>query len=340
MFSFFGLSLLAQLSPLNAITVAPSALASQYSLTSSTSLPFPSATSSGLDTDSYIVDHWSLNKNKIQNGVHDLEFVADPFPSESSGPVLRVLYPKSSFSHDTGGAQFINMWNNTDGSNFQSMMLSYEIAFDQDFPWVKGGKLPGIRGGNDTTGCSGGKEPTGLDCFSVRLMWRENGTGEVYAYIPSSNGLCHEQNIICNPDYGVSISREAFTFVGGQWNRITILVQLNDPVSVANGNLQLYYNDLLLISQQNLQFRSGPEVSANGLFFSTFFGGSDDTWATPQATHTYFRNIKLWGGTRSSSLSGLPVKSPASKSATDLLFWILPLITLIMFFRNISVLTL
>lgn len=58
------------------------------------------------------------------------------------------------------------------------MLLSYELAFDAGFDWVKGGKLPGLRGGPNPDGCSGGNEPNGTDCFSTRLMWRQNGAGE------------------------------------------------------------------------------------------------------------------------------------------------------------------
>jgi hypothetical protein len=100
--------------------------------------------------------------------------VSDP----GSGPVLQVTYAEGSFSHDTGGTQFYSLWNTTDGSSFNSMMVSYELAFDEGFDWVKGGKLPGLRGGLNSTGCSGGNKADGLDCFSSRLMWRKAGAGE------------------------------------------------------------------------------------------------------------------------------------------------------------------
>jgi len=57
------------------------------------------------------------------------------------------------------------------------MMLTYDIAFDENFDFVKGGKLPGLRGGANN-GCEGGSQPNGTDCWSTRLMWRKNGAGE------------------------------------------------------------------------------------------------------------------------------------------------------------------
>ena len=219
--------------------IAPNALASIYSLPTSTSFPFPTATLSSNDTEKLLVSNWSLSKGHIQDGPQNLAFVDDPFPnmppsgaqgvSSPSGPVLRVTYPEGSFSHDTGGAQFYSLWNTTDGSNFRTMMVSYELAFDSNFDWVKGGKLPGLRGGLNSTGCSGGNQADGLSCFSTRLMWRKDGAGEgmylsdlfeplpyisasVYAYIPTSSSLCSQKSVTCNSDYGVSIQRGNFGF--------------------------------------------------------------------------------------------------------------------------------
>ncbi|TFK75432.1 polysaccharide lyase family 14 protein [Pluteus cervinus] len=319
-------SLCTTLSRLNlvsaAIQLSAQQLAAQYSLTTSTAFPFPTATQSTGDTQSLITSKWSLAKGRIQDGPNNLDFVSDPFPNappptgipsnNSTGPVLRVTYPSGSFSHDTGGAQLINLWNTSDGTSFGSMIISYEVAFDSGFNWVKGGKLPGLRGGLDTTGCSGGSQANGQTCFSSRVMWRKSGDGEVYAYIPTPNHLCTDSNIICNPDFGTSISRNSFGFESARWNRITMLVQMNDPPNVANGNVRLFFNDIQALSTGDLQFRSASSLSINGMYFSTFFGGDDPSWATPQTTHTYFRNLQLWAGSAPSNLTGSLVKSAAS----------------------------
>jgi hypothetical protein len=154
-------------------------LASLYSLTTSTTLPFPTATQSSSNTDSLLVSEWSLGKGRIQDGANNLAFVNDPFPtSDASGPVLQTTYPAGGFSSANSGAQWYNLWNASDGSTFGTMLASYEVAFDWGFDWVQGGKLPGLRGGLDSTGCSGGNEATSQDCFSSRLMWRQNAEGE------------------------------------------------------------------------------------------------------------------------------------------------------------------
>lgn len=74
------------------------------------------------------------------------------------------------------------LWN-ASGDAWESMMVSYEVAFDEGFDWVKGGKLPGLRGGS-ANGCSGGSQADGSDCFSTRIMWRTDGEGEgAFSYL-------------------------------------------------------------------------------------------------------------------------------------------------------------
>ncbi|KIK98268.1 polysaccharide lyase family 14 protein [Paxillus rubicundulus Ve08.2h10] len=307
--------------------VSPASLAAQYSLTTSTTMPFPTATQASTNAQSFITSQWSLSLGHIQNGESNIAFVDDPFPNDPTpgspgdtsfpGPVLQVTYPAGSYSEGSGGAQWYSLWNTTDGSSFNSMVLSYEIAFDSSFQWVQGGKLPGLRGGSDVYGCSGGVEPNGSDCFSTRLMWRKNGAGEVYAYMLTPNNICSENNILCNSDYGVSISRGSFSFASGQWSRVTLLVQMNNPPDVANGNLVFYFNDVLALTQSNLQFRSATDVDIGGIFFSTFFGGSDSSWATPETVHTYYRNFQLFGSSSASTLAGATVSGAVRLTAVN-----------------------
>ncbi|KAI0063587.1 hypothetical protein BV25DRAFT_1824143 [Artomyces pyxidatus] len=300
-------------------SAVPSAVASQFSLSTSTSMPFPTATLANSDTQTFLTSNWGLSKGRIQNGASNLEFVADPFPDggvpnlpAETGPVLQVTYPAGSFQdNNVGGAQMYALWNTT-GDPFQSMMISYEVAFDEGYDWVKGGKLPGLRGGPNPNNCSGGNQANGTNCFSTRLMWRKNGAGEVYAYIPRPNNICNAPNIQCNDQFGISMSRGSFTFQSGKWNHVTLLVRLNSPLDVANGQVNLYFNDVEAFSQNNLDFRSSDAITAGGMYFSTFFGGDDPSWAPPNTTHTYFRNFQLFAGTAPSDLKGSKVNGAAS----------------------------
>ncbi|KAG2150480.1 polysaccharide lyase family 14 protein [Suillus clintonianus] len=302
-------------------------VAASFSLTTSTVMPYPSATQSASDTSSFIASQWSLSKGHIQNGDTNVAFVNDPFPnspapgatvSNTSGPVLQVTYAAGTYGSADSGAQWYSLWNTTDGSQFQSMLLSYELAFDSNFNWVQGGKLPGLRGGTDVNDCSGGAQPNGTNCFSTRLMWRKKRARRrykrIYAYMLTPNNMCSDSNIICNSDYGVSIDRGSFGFETGHWCRITLLVQLNNASGVANGNIILYFNDVQVISQQNLYFRTVNDFAIGGLYFSTFFGGDDSSWATPQTVHTYYRNIQMWGSSSPSLLSGQTINAALCSS--------------------------
>ncbi|PIL34147.1 hypothetical protein GSI_03858 [Ganoderma sinense ZZ0214-1] len=291
-------------------------LASVYSLTTSTSIPFPTATLSNSDTQTFIKKGWSLSKGKIQQGGGNIAFVNDPFPnnpapastSNSTGPVLQVKYPAGQVGSEASGMQLYSLWNTSDGSAFQSMLLTYEVAFDSNFDFVKGGKLPGMRGGLDPDGCSGGSAANGSNCFSSRLMWRTDAAGEVYAYIPTSNNICSNSDFRCNSDgFGTSIDRGSFSFVSGQWNRVTLIVRLNQPADTANGEVALYYNNVKALDEQALQYRSVSSLSIGGLYFSTFFGGSDSSWAPPSDVNAYFRNIELFGSSSPSNLTGSKV---------------------------------
>lgn len=156
-------------------------------------------------------------------------------------PVLRIEYPSGSYSKKTGGTQFYAQpLNGSDSSNgaYERMLLSYDIWFPAGFSWSKGGKLPGLRGGPENHGCSGGNATDGTTCFSTRLMWRSDGSGEVYAYIPTTQkNFCSEKDVTCNSDYGTSLARGSFSFITGQWQTIYLLVILNE-VGTANGVVQ------------------------------------------------------------------------------------------------------
>lgn len=126
---------------------------------------------------------------------------------------LAVTYPKGK----KGGSQFWPQpWGNvsrdgalSSGAQPRSAVLSYQVAFPEEWDFIKGGKLPGLvsfasirraprllrrlvcsltsplppqYGGADTGQCTGGDRQ--LSCFSARLMWRPRGAGEVYAYSP------------------------------------------------------------------------------------------------------------------------------------------------------------
>jgi hypothetical protein len=82
--------------------------------------------------------------------------------------------------------------------------------------------MPGLYGGvNDAVAktCSGGNYGNG-DCWSARMMWREEGLGELYAYFPK---LDSNKDILenvqprtpANDTYGISVGRGSFIWKTG-----------------------------------------------------------------------------------------------------------------------------
>lgn len=196
--------------------------------------------------------------------------------------VLRVSYPAGSASPSVsrqqgvplGGGQFyadLNLPAQT------TLRLSYAVRFSDNFDFVKGGKLPGLYGG---TGNSGGDIPDGTDGFSTRLMWRREGAGELYAYLPTSE------------EYGTSIARGAWTFRPGVWHRVEQEIVLNQP-GQADGRASVWIDGERVIDQTGLQFRLVEELKIDGLFFSTFFGGGDASWSTPRDVYIDFADFSV-----------------------------------------------
>lgn len=55
----------------------------------------------------------------------------------------------------------------------KEVVFSYKAFFENGFDFAKGGKMPGLYGGDSVdaaTKCSGGNHQDG-QCFSSRMMW-------------------------------------------------------------------------------------------------------------------------------------------------------------------------
>jgi hypothetical protein len=182
-----------------------------------------------------------------------------------------------------------------DVSTAKEVVISYSIWFDSDFEWVKGGKLPGLYGGataDTAKGCSGGSKRD--DCFSTRLMWRTDGMGEFYDYVPVSatQAYCSASDSHCNPAYGDSIGRGAWNFTRGAWNTVTMRVKLNDAGS-DNGEQQMWLNGKSVLNVSNITFRLSNDVKFQGIMAQTFFGGSTSDYAPSVEQHAWFKDWTL-----------------------------------------------
>lgn len=176
-------------------------------------------------------------------------------------------------------------------------VFGYRVMFEKGWEWVKGGKLPGMYGGIGDAAyrCTGGRQNDRCKCFDVRLMWRCDGKGEIYAYLPmnetNSNALLAVPPYSkSNPDYGVSVGIGAWTFEPGVWTTIAQRVKLND-IGKADGELQLWINGECVIHAKGLTFREDEASHIKGMHFQTFFGGHKSDWASPKDQRAWFSDI-------------------------------------------------
>ncbi|KAJ2995721.1 hypothetical protein NUW54_g7336 [Trametes sanguinea] len=171
------------------------------------------------------------------------------FPSSPSTP-------SSAYTREPqGGADFYAA--PLDLRAARNVSLAYSVFFPADFDWVQAGKLPGMYGGHE--GCSGGDDA--LECFSTRLMWRENGQGELYLYAPKDKqtaALCETPPLsVCDADYGLSIGRGAFVFTPGDWTHVRQTVTLNTP-GQQDGAFALDVNGVRVIERSDVYYRGAP----------------------------------------------------------------------------------
>lgn len=138
-----------------------------------------------------------------------------------------------------------------------------------------------LDGGNDentAVSCSGGRKDT--TCFSARLMWRANGAGELYLYLPpfddprfaANEKLCSLPNSICDASFGISVNRGSYSFPAGQWTTIAERVRLND-FGEANGEIELFVNGESVINVSGIIIRDSSAGRIRGIQVQSFFGG-------------------------------------------------------------------
>ena len=227
-------------------------------------------------------EHWHVRRPQSW-GLENLRVVREP--KERFPALLRVTYLQGSASPTVtkkyrapvGGAQFLADLGITP-TDF--LHLRYYVRFAPGFDFGKGGKLPGLYGGKAS---AGGKIPGGADGFSTRFMWRKNGAGGVYAYLPTSRR------------HGTSLGRGNWRFTAGVWHSIEQEVTLNTP-GKADGRIRVWFDDRRVLQQDGVVFRTAWELKIEGIFFSTFFGGDDPSWATPATTHVDFASFAVGTG--------------------------------------------
>jgi hypothetical protein len=189
------------------------------------------------------------------------QFIAD------DGSYVETCYPSGSSSPSSGRAGGAQAELAIARGPISDATLTYAIRFPLGFTWVKGGKLPGLCGGECWTGSNNG--PGG---WAARFMWRPGGAGEVLLSAATTTG------------YGSDLGLGDWTFsADGLWHTLSEHVHMNTP-GQSDGWIQVTYDGSPVADLTGIEFRASGDTDAiDGLMFSTFFGGHDSSWA-PSAT--------------------------------------------------------
>lgn len=151
-----------------------------------------------------------------------------------------------------------------------------------------GGKLLGLSGsvggGKNGRGCGGGADAIANKCFSFRSMWRRDGQGEAYLYVPQgrqASGFCPQEGrssgvnggfpgcttrgpypcTECNNKAGYSFGRGSFKFRRGEWNKIHMSLTLN-TAGQADGKIEMQHNGVTVLSYDKMVWRLSPGESS------------------------------------------------------------------------------
>jgi len=199
-------------------------------------------------------------------------------------------------------------------TGYTRLWFQYDVMFDKDFQFVKGGKLPGLgcsqAVGDAPTGCAANGQFTGC---SARMMWHCLGTCqtsgnqyvlESYLYHPGKKSDCGDYYMLCdsadgniNPPIGATNRgcSQPTVVKANTWYTVKQDLQLNSFDSSgkpsANGLLQHHIDGKLRIQKKPLTSRSNDKVFISTICMETFFGGSTTDWAPSKTQYAYFNNF-------------------------------------------------
>ncbi|PCK07151.1 MAG: hypothetical protein COA42_15820 [Alteromonadaceae bacterium] len=162
--------------------------------------------------------------------------------------------------------------------------LQFDVKFDDNFDFKRGGKMHGLGPEHRTTGCKE-QSPNG---WSARIMWRKEGIAELYIY--DQTRKANKQ--IC----GWSYRTTSPAFILGKYQALSLYVKLNQ-IGHNNGTAELWIDGALAIHKDQIIYRENDKESDISQFlFSTFFGGNAPSWAPKETVFAYYDNFAVHKG--------------------------------------------
>jgi hypothetical protein len=238
--------------------------------------------------DGFTTDTWD-------NGLADRTII-DNTTSVSGTKSLRVTYPAGQFGPGPNGAQVPLKF-----SPLNEAYMSYWVRFSDNFSWgttSEGGKLPGLAGGSRCSGCA---TCTGTNGFSARLMWRPGGKAILYLYHLDKVNSCGDNLDLIYPN------GENVIFKKATWYHVMQRVKINSSPTTYDGEVEIWINGQKALLTTGYRFVTNSD-KVDALYFSTFHGGADATWAPTVTCHSWFDDIKI--GTTKADVDYVKCKGP------------------------------
>jgi hypothetical protein len=207
------------------------------------------------------------------------------------GQSMRIAFPRGAVGPDAGGA----LWVLPLGGTYPELYASYRVQFGPGFRFARGGKLPGLAGG---AGNTGGVRPTGLDGWSGRVMWSAAGRMLQYVYHPDQPGNFGESMP------WVTAAQKNVVLVPGRWYHVETRVVMNTPGKL-DGIVQTWLDGVPVLDRGGLRFRDTGAWGIDAFHMTTFFGGSEPSWAAQRDEVAYFDDFVI-----STERISVPVAAP------------------------------
>lgn len=186
-------------------------------------------------------------------------------------PGLRVTY----IGNGVGSKRIVSKFELSEAVTEAS--LSYDVKFEDDFQFVKGGKIHGLGPSNSVAA----GDPMEPSRWSSRIMFFDLGKIGSYLYHQRKTG-----------QYGDTHIGENFKFQTGKFYAVTLYTKINSTAEANDGEAWVYVDGKRIAGQGNVQFwKSEPELSKiSNFMFSTFFGGHEPAWA-PKDVNGKYKNV-------------------------------------------------
>jgi hypothetical protein len=206
-----------------------------------------------------------------------VKIVNDPDPSGSHGNVIRVFHAANSTVHqNNSGAEWF-----MDIGSHDEMYLAYDLYFEDDADFARGGKLPGLNSVDYWP--HAGTPSDGTNDWSGTVLWKDDGLSASYLYHannPNNYGDVKSWND--GPNGQVYFKR-------GAWNRIEVYYKMNTP-GILDGSLKAWLNGVKVLDTNSIMYRmpGGEHLKIGQFRFASFY---NSTAAPSSDQYIYFDNF-------------------------------------------------